>query len=286
VGIPERWLGRRIIGRRRRHAPMTAAVVALLAQFHPPTTKDFVWDCWGPSLNVGGLSFCMNFINLLVLLGFVSFIAFFYFGLRKPAVVPGKMQSLVEGGIQFVRENIAIPMLGSDSARFMPLLATFFFAIFFWNIFEVVPGVNFSSNSRIAFPLIMALVAWVTYNVIGVMKHGFLGYLKHVMVPPGAPAVLYVLLVPIEFLTQIIIRPITLSVRLWANFVAGHFLLAVFFLGTIAMLQGGFEAIFAPFSFTIAIVLVGFEIFVSGLQAFIFAILTASYIGGAMAEEH
>jgi F-type H+-transporting ATPase subunit a len=92
--------------------------------------------------------------------------------------------------------------------------------------------------------------------------------------------------VPIEFLTQIIIRPITLSVRLWANFVAGHFLLAVFFLGTIAMLQGGFEAIFAPFSFAIAIVLVGFEIFVSGLQAFIFAILTASYIGGAMAEEH
>jgi F-type H+-transporting ATPase subunit a len=93
-------------------------------------------------------------------------------------------------------------------------------------------------------------------------------------------------LVPIEFLTQIVIRPITLSVRLWANFMAGHFLLAVFFLGTIAMLQGGITAIFAPFSFAIAVALVGFEIFVSGLQAFIFAILTASYIGGAMAEEH
>lgn len=265
---------------------MIAAIAAVLAQFHPPTTKDFVWDCWGPSLNLGGLSFCMSFINFLVLLGFVSFIAFFYFGLRKPSVVPGKMQSLTESGIQFVRENIAVPMLGPDSARFMPLLATLFFAIFFWNIFEVVPGVNFSSNSRIAFPLIMAIVAWFTYNVMGVKKHGFLGYLKHVLVPPGAPAVLYVLLVPIEFITQIIIRPITLSVRLWANFVAGHFLLAVFFLGTIAMLRGGFEAIFAPFSFAMAIVLVGFEIFVSLLQAFIFAILTASYIGGAMAEEH
>jgi F-type H+-transporting ATPase subunit a len=140
---------------------MTGAAAALVAQFHPPSTKDFVWDCWGPSLNVGGLSFCLNFINFLVLLGFLLFIAFFFFGLRNPSVVPGRMQSLVELGIQ------------------------------------VAPGINFSSNSRIAFPLVMAVVAWVTYNAVGVMKHGFFGYLKHVMVPPGAPAPLYVLLVPI-----------------------------------------------------------------------------------------
>jgi F-type H+-transporting ATPase subunit a len=265
---------------------MIASFVALLAEFHPPSTKDFVFDCWGPSINVGSLSFCMNFINFLVLIGFLLFIGFFFFGLRRPSVVPSKAQSLVEIGIDFVRENIAMPMLGQESARFMPLLATFFFAIFFWNILEVAPGINFSSNSRIAFPLVMATIAWVTYNGVGVKKHGFFGYIKHVCVPPGAPLPLYVLLVPIEFLTQIIIRPITLSVRLWANFMAGHFLLAVFFLGTIAMLQGGFTAIFAPFTFSIGVALVGFEIFVSGLQAFIFAILTASYIGGAMAEEH
>jgi len=133
----------------------------------------------------------------------------------------------------------------------------------------------------------MAIIAWVTYNGVGIARKGFGGYMKHVLLPPGAPAWLYPLLVPIEFITQIIIRPITLSVRLWANFLAGHFLLAVFFLGTVAMLQGGFpDVIFAPFSFAIGVVLVGFEIFVSALQAFIFAILTASYIGGAMAEEH
>ena len=265
---------------------MITSFVSLLGEFHPPSTKDFVWDCWGPSIDIGPLSFCMNFINFLVLLGFLLFLAFFFFGLRRPSVVPSKAQSLAEVGIDFVRQNIAMPMLGQDSARFMPLLATFFFAIFFWNILEVAPGINFSSNSRIAFPIVMATVAWVTYNGVGISKHGFLGYLKHVCVPPGAPLALYVLLVPIEFLTQIIIRPITLSVRLWANFMAGHFLLAVFFLGTIAMLQGGITAIFAPFTFAIAVALVGFEIFVSGLQAFIFAILTASYIGGAMAEEH
>jgi F-type H+-transporting ATPase subunit a len=193
---------------------------------------------------------------------------------------------MAELGIQFVRENIAIPMLGHDANRFLPLLATLFFAIFFWNIFEVVPGINFSSNSRIAFPLVMALIAWVVYNGVGIAKHGFVGYMKHVLFPPGAPAALLVLLVPIEFVTSILIRPVTLSVRLAANFLAGHFLLAVFFLGTIALLQGGWIAVFAPFSFAISIALVGFEIFVSILQAFIFSILTASYIGGALAEEH
>jgi len=262
---------------------MTASI---LAEFHPPTTKDFVWGCWGPSLEIGGLTFCLNFINFLVLLGFVVYLAFFFFGLRKPRVVPGKLQSMTELGIQFVRENIAYPMIGPEGDRYMPLLATLFFAIFFWNIWEVAPGINFSSNSRIAFPIVMAIIAWVTYNAVGIRKHGFGGYMKHVLFPPGAPLALYPLLVPIEFITQILIRPITLSVRLWANFMAGHFLLAVFFLGTIAMLQGGLTAIFAPFSFAIAVVLVGFEIFVSLLQAFIFAILTASYIGGAMAEEH
>jgi len=111
--------------------------------------------------------------------------------------------------------------------------------------------------------------------------------MKHVLFPPGAPVWLYPLLVPIEFITQIIVRPITLSVRLWANFLAGHFLLAVFFLGTIAMLEsGGILYAIAPLSFAIGVALVGFEIFVSLLQAFIFTILTASYIGGAIAEEH
>jgi F-type H+-transporting ATPase subunit a len=261
---------------------MIAAIGGVLAEFHPPSTKDFVWGCWGPGIG----ELCLNFITFLVLLGFVVFVAFFFFALRKPKIVPGRLQSMAELGIQFVRENIAVPMLGHDANRYLPLLATLFFAIFFWNIFEVVPGLNFSSNSRIAFPLVMALIVWVVYNGVGIAKHGFVGYMKHVLLPPGAPAALYILLVPIEFVTAILIRPVTLSVRLAANFLAGHFLLAVFFLGTIAMLQGGWIAVFAPFSFAISIALVGFEIFVSILQAFIFSILTASYIGGALAEEH
>jgi F-type H+-transporting ATPase subunit a len=273
--------------RAARGGAVTRTFGSVLAAFEPPSTKDFVWDCWGPALRVGGLELCMNFIFFLVLLGFVAMLGFFYFALRKPRVVPGKLQSTAEIGIQFVRESIALQMIGPEGDRYMPLLATLFFAIFFWNIWEVAPGVNFSSNSRIAFPLVMAIIAWITYNAVGIGKHGFGGYMKHVLIPPGAPVWLLPLLVPIEFITQIIVRPITLSVRLWANFLAGHFLLAVFFLGTIAMLEsGGILYAIAPLSFAIGVALVGFEIFVSLLQAFIFTILTASYIGGAMAEEH
>ena len=258
----------------------------LLGQFHPPTTKDFVWPCWGGGIEIAGLTFCLNFILFLVLLSFVACFLVFYLAFRSPKIVPGRLQNIMEAGIEFVRENIAYPMLGHETDRYMPLLTTLFFFIFFGNILEVFPGINFSANSRIAFPISMAIVSWVTYNAVGIRKHGFLGYMKHVLFPPGAPAWLYPLLVPIEFITVIVVRPITLSIRLAANLLAGHFLLAVFFLGTLALLQSGILAVVGPVAFAIAIALVGFEIFVSFLQAFIFSILTASYIGGALAEEH
>jgi F-type H+-transporting ATPase subunit a len=106
-----------------------------------------------------------------------------------------------------------------------------------------------------------------------------------VMFPPGAPPLMYVLLAPIEFFSTIIVRPITLSVRLFANMVAGHFLLAVFFLGSLALFTGT-PYVLGLVSFGMGTVMIAFEIFVAGLQAFIFAVLSASYIAGAMAEEH
>jgi F-type H+-transporting ATPase subunit a len=176
-------------------------------------------------------------------------------------------------------------MIGPEGLRYLPFLATLFFFIFFGNILEVIPLINFPLNSRIAFPIVMALIAWITYNTIGIMRHGFLGYLKIVMFPPGAPWWLYPLLAPIEFISVILVRPLTLSVRLFANMVAGHFLLAVFFLGSLALMTG-FPYVLGLVAFGVGVGLVVFEIFVAGLQAFIFAVLTASYIAGAMAEEH
>jgi F-type H+-transporting ATPase subunit a len=256
------------------------------ATFHPPTTKDFVFDCYF-GFDLFGISFCFNFIIALVTATVVLFLLLFYLAFRRPTVVPGRLQSLMEMGIGFVREQIALPMLGPAADRFMPLLATLFFFILLGNIFEVAPWVNFSANSLVAFPLVLAVISWVTYNTVGIARHGFFGYFKHVMFPPGVPLVLKPLLALIEFVSQIVIRPITLSVRLAANFLAGHFLLAVFFLGTeFFLLSGPKTWLLVGVSFPLAVVLVAFEVFVALLQAFIFAILTASYISGAMAEEH
>jgi F-type H+-transporting ATPase subunit a len=192
---------------------------------------------------------------------------------------------LMETGIAFVREQIAMQMIGPEGLPFLPFLATLFFFIFLGNILEVIPGFSFPLNSRIAFPIVMAVISWVVYNAVGIRKHGPIGYLKIVMFPPGAPALMYLLLAPIEFISVILVRPLTLSVRLFANMVAGHFLLAVFFLGSVA-LATGVPYVLGLVSFALGVVLVGFEIFVAALQAFIFSVLTASYIAGAMAEEH
>ena len=265
---------------------MNTAILA--AQFEPPSTKDFVFSCWGPSLHVMGFEFCLNFIVFLVLLSFLIFVVLFYFAFRSPTLVPGKLQNMMELGIQFVRENIAIPMLGHDADRFMPLLASFVFFIFFMNLLEVAPAINFSASSRVSFPLILALVSWVTYNGVGIAKHGFIGYLRLTCIIPAAPGWLrYTLLMLIEFISNIVIRPITLTVRLTANFVAGHFLLAIFFLGTVFFLENGPKTwILVGVSFPLSVILVAFEVFVAALQAFIFSILSASYIGQALAEEH
>jgi F-type H+-transporting ATPase subunit a len=266
---------------------MTSLVAS--ATFEPPGTSDFVYRCWGPGYHVFGQTFCINFIVLLVVLTTLIVLTLFFLAFRKPKLVPGRFQMLMEMGVGVVvRENIAIPMLGESAEHFMPLLCAFFFFILVGNMFEVVPGFSFSANSRVAIPLVLAVVSWLTYNGVGIKKHGFFGYLRHTCIIPAAPAILrYTLLALIEFISNIVVRPITLTVRLAANFIAGHFLLAIFFLGTVFFIKDGPKTwILVPVSFGFSLILVGLEIFVAALQAFIFAILSASYIGQAMATEH
>ena len=166
---------------------------------------------------------------------------------------------------------------------------SFFFFILIGNLFEVVPGISFSANSRVAIPLVLAMVSWFTYNTVGIRQARLLRLPPaHDCIIPEAPAILrYGLLMPIEFISNIIVRPITLTVRLTANFVAGHFLLAIFFLGTVFFLEDGPKTWSSPrYRSRSRWCSSGFEIFVAALQAFIFAILSASYIGQAKAEEH
>ncbi len=266
---------------------MTAMLPAVLATFEKPTTKDFVWPCWGPSLRIFGVSACYNFVFFLVTLAVISTIGFLFLAFRKPTVVPGKLQLIGEMGFEFVRENIVMQMIGHEGLVFFAFLSSLFFYILFGNLWEVMPGVNATMNARIAFPLVLAVTSWVIYNTVGIRANGFFGYLKKVMFPPGVPLLLVPLIALINFVSEIIFRPITLTVRLFANMVAGHFLLAVFFLGSIALFSSAnFLIVFGVVSGVMALVFVAFEIFVATLQAFIFAVLTASYISEAMETAH
>jgi F-type H+-transporting ATPase subunit a len=210
------------------------------AEFEAPGTEDFLFRCWGPDASIFGVSVCINFITFLVLLTVALVLLLFFLAFRRPTTVPGRFQALMELGIGFVREQIAIPMLGPEAARYLPLLAALFFFILIANSFEVLPGFSLAPTSRIAVPLVLAVISWVTYNAAGIAKHGFLGYLRRTCIIAAAPGWLrYTLLMLIEFISNIVVRPITLTVRLWANFLAGHFLLAIFFLGTLFFLTTG-----------------------------------------------
>jgi F-type H+-transporting ATPase subunit a len=213
----------------------------------------------------------------------------------NPKVVPGKLQTIGEGILDFTK-GIATDIMGEHGKAFAPFISTIFLFVFFNNIFKVIPFVNFPSTSRIGFPAALALIVLVTFIGVGIKNQG-LGYFTGVLFPPGVPKVMYVLLTPIEVISTFILRPLTLTVRLFANMVAGHILLTIIFLTTHAFLRipglapeganiiGGLPlGIFV--GFVLGPIGIGFEAFVSYLQAYIFAILTAVYLAGAVEPEH
>ena len=198
--------------------------------------------------------------------------------------MPSKLQQVAEGGINFVEDSIVMQTIGPEGRKFMPFLTTMFFFILFSNIFEVIPGIQFPANSRMAVPILLALLVWVIYNVVGIRSQGLWGYVKSSLFPPGVPKALYILVTPIEFFSVFVIRPLSLAIRLWANMVAGHLLLVTFAVLSATLWDSVYVGAALPFVMLIA--MTAFEILVSALQAFIFTILTAVYIGGSMHPEH
>ena len=142
--------------------------------------------------------------------------------------------------------------------------------------------------SHVAFPYVLAAFSFFVFHYVGIRKQGFLKYLKEIAFMPGVPKPVYILLTPIEIATFFLVRPLTLSLRLFANMFAGHLLLLVFILGGEYMLSDPnlLMKILSPFAFTFGIALTFFEFMVQCLQAYIFTLLTALYIAGALADEH
>ncbi len=226
---------------------------------------------------------------LIIVLGTVAVAVFFYLAARRAQAVPGKMQFAGEGIYGFVRNGIALEAIGKEGLRFVPYLATLFSFIAVLNISGIIPVLQFPATSRIAIPLFLAVISWVIYNYIGIKRAGFIGYFKEMMFPPGIPWPVYILLAPIELFSTFIVRPVTLTLRLTFNMFAGHLVLLLFILGGEFLVfdKGGLVGIGAgTISLLGAIVLTFFEAFVQLLQAYVFTLLTALYIGGAMSEEH
>lgn len=211
-------------------------------------------------------------------------IGFMIAAFRSPRIVPGRLQSIAESGLLFVREQICDEVLGKETGRrFFPLIATIFFTVLFLNLSGVIPLLNISSNGRVGMPLVLALVAYAAFNYVGIRKYGFVKYMRSSIVVPNVPPALHVLLIPIEFMSTFLLRPFTLTVRLMANMLAGHILLVMFFAATQFFLfdADNWMKIFAPFSLIAGLGFTIFELLIVVLQAYVFALLTAIYIGQA-----
>lgn len=223
-------------------------------------------------------------INRVVLLMFVSVffcLGFFLYGAAKKKMVPKGTQNLAETAYLFVRNNIAIDVIGpKDGPKYAGYLASVFFFILFSNILAIVPGVHFATTSRMAIPFLLAILTWIIFNVVGVIKQGPIGYLKGVLFPPGVPWPVYILLTPIEFFSVFVVRPLTLMVRLLANMMAGHVLLTIFFLFTHDFLIENFgpASPLGVITLVVAAALMLLELLVIGMQAYIFTMLSAFYI--------
>ena len=203
-------------------------------------------------------------------------------------VVPGKVQFATEGVYNLVRNSVGRDIIGShDFVRFMPLLFSLFIVILVNNLFGVIPFIQFPTFSRLGYAVALTIVVYVTYHAVGIRRKGFGGWIKSFL-PSGLPGWLIPLMFVLEFLTYVVTRPLTLALRLFGNMFAGHLLLLVFtFGGEFLLLHSSApNKIPGVLSFFFTLVMSAFEILIEFLQAYIFVLLTAVYIAGAVADEH
>jgi F-type H+-transporting ATPase subunit a len=240
-----------------------------------------------PVFTVGGLEVTKPMLQLV--LAAVVVFGFLYFASAKRSMVPGKLQFAGEESYGFVRNSVARDIIGShDFQRFVPYLVTVFFFLLLNNLFGSIPFIQFPTMSRASVAYSLAGLSWVIYNWVGIRKHGFLGYLKLQSVPSGVNGPILILLVPLEFFSNILVRPVTLALRLFANMFAGHILLVLFATGGEYMLVHGATLIkpVGILAWILAILISFLEILVQFLQAYVFTLLNAMYISGALADEH
>ncbi|WP_280715285.1 F0F1 ATP synthase subunit A [Kitasatospora sp. MAP5-34] len=237
-----------------------------------------------PMFTVGGVDFTKPM--LLSVICALLVVGFFWAAFAKPKLLPGKLQLVGEIGYDFVKRSIVLETIGKKGEKYVPMLVSMFFFVWIMNIMSIIPFAQFPVMSRIAFPVGLAAIVWITYMTLTFKKHGFVGGLKNLCWPSGIPGWVMFILVPIEFFSNIFVRPFTLAVRAFANMFAGHLLIVVFSVASWYLLSPSIGALYGSVSFVVAVALTAFELLVQFLQAYIFVMLASSYIAGALEEAH
>ena len=246
----------------------------------PPLSHIVHWpeffgdDTWGVNKVVLVYAFAALFTMLIFILG------------NKKQLVPTGAQNLAEVAVEFIEDGIVMDTIGPQGRKYTPLLISFFFFVFFTNIFEIVPVIQMPATARIALPMFLALFAYVVYHGAGFKEHGPLGYIKHALVVPGLPFALHFLVVPIEFVSKFLVQPFSHTVRLFANLLAGHILLVTFAVLSSSLWGFGPGLIILPLPALAVVAFTAFELLVSFLQAYVFTLLAGVYIGAAISHEH
>ena len=250
----------------------------------PPVGPDRTFEFLGETMYLG----VTKPIIQLVLSAVVIFLLFRAMSAKR-AMVPGRMQFAGESMYGFVRNSVSRDIIGShDFMRFVPYLFTLFFFILLNNFFASIPLIQFPTFSRSGMVYGLAALSWIIYNAVGIKKHGVGGYLKLQCVPSGIKGPMLALLIPLEFMSNIVVRPVTLALRLFANMLAGHLLLILFALGGEYLLleATGLVKPVGILAWLLFIAISFLELLVQFLQAYVFVLLNAMYISGALADEH
>ncbi len=229
---------------------------------------------------LGAIGHSVNFTqaNLVMVVGALLVLALLYFGSKPRAVVPGRLQAAAELSHDFIY-RMATDQIGHEGRRFFPFIFTLFFFVLMGNLLGLVPFA-FTYTSHIAITAALAIMVIVLVTIVALAEHGFKFFTY--FFPDGAPVFLAPLIVPIEIISYLS-RPVSLSIRLFANMVAGHVMLAVFatFVVTLGSI-GAVGMVGAIGPLALNVVLIGFELLVAALQAYVFAILTCIYLHDAV----
>lgn len=262
--------------------------MALKYEFHAPDLGDFFPDPFVLQDFAGGI-FTIDRVMAIRLFVAVLLMVFFALAFRKPQLVPGKLQNFAEVVLDFIRTKIAEDILGKKQGKaFLPLIATTFILIVAMNLPSVIPFLNMSPNARIGMPLTLAIIGYIAFIYAGAKKFGFFKFMKSSIIVPNMPPAIHIVLAPIEIISTFVLRPVTLTIRLMANMLAGHLILALVFSGTNLLFWqlNGLSALSAG-TILFATLFTLFELMVAFLQAYIFTLLVAVYIDLSLhAAEH